>query len=461
MSRLSVFALVAQVMALGTSESTWNRPNSLLPNDTAATYGCTGECLDNLYTTTLADREYIFGTVPFDADFYATASNFTNSSKPGDVLKLEPFINATKGWTLPYGSALYRMQYVSVAVDEEIVPATAFVVLPFSNPLESAKFPLVAFSHGTIGVNYGCAPSSTMNMYDYQTWFQLTYNGYAVVGPDYVGLGNNYTLHPYLANALQANDLYYSAVAAKKAFPGQVTDNWTAIGHSQGGGSVWALAESEHAQLDDTFIGGVSLSPAIRPLGLVGFWYENNLTAPILEYSTFIHWGMEVTSPGSASDLLSDALNERLPLAEQLGVCFYANGGLSQDLYLSGGLEAVYKDPSSIPTYKGLADFEQKYSGGLGRQTYAPMLVISSIGDSSIPISVITKGWQDTCEASTTPVRLTVYPNVDHSATPAASSPEWLKWMQDAFAGTLDQKRCEIIYPKAVNAADSYLPLDF
>ena len=47
-------------------------------------------------------------------------------------------------------------------------------------------------------------------------------------------LGNNYTKAFWEANTLNAYDVIYSAVAAKKVWPTLLSDEWVAIGHSQG-----------------------------------------------------------------------------------------------------------------------------------------------------------------------------------------------------------------------------------
>ena len=235
-------------------------------------YGCDAECQKIVEKGTAADRA-VFGDVPFDTTFYETAKTFSaERSKPGDLLKLEPYINATSSWGLPPGATLYRFQYVSIGQDGKVVPATGSIVLPFVHRARTNSLPVVAWTHGTIGTHYGCAPSSSYNIFDYDAWIPLYTSGYAVVAPDYAGLGNNYTTHKYLASTLAAKDTYYGMVASKKAFGDLLSNKWATAGHSQGGGTVWALMESEYVtpgapcanETSLEFVGGVALSPAPR-----------------------------------------------------------------------------------------------------------------------------------------------------------------------------------------------------
>lgn len=179
----------------------------------AEEYGCNQTCQHTNTLANMADLNTL--GVKFDYDFYDTAVNFS-SSKPGDILKIAP-INPSKV-SIPAGIAAYKIQYTSLDIDGSYIPVTGFVALPFTLLHKTKKFPLLAYAHGTIGIYRGCAPSSSPELFDYSTWTTLTTRGYAIVATDYAGLGNNYTAHKYVNFAAHANDIYYSVVAARKAF---------------------------------------------------------------------------------------------------------------------------------------------------------------------------------------------------------------------------------------------------
>lgn len=179
--------LIVSIICLVALANCWNRPNDRsLDNIDPNAYCCDEACQDVLSEAIQKDRTTIFGQIPFDDEFYATSSEFSpKTSKPGDLLKFQKYINtvsySTSGvWDLPGGTNLYRIQYVSVGPDNKSVPATAFIVLPFSKP-RGKRFETVGYAHGTIGTFYGCASSTSFNLYDDDTWRPLLLAGYAVV----------------------------------------------------------------------------------------------------------------------------------------------------------------------------------------------------------------------------------------------------------------------------------------
>lgn len=165
-----------------------------LPSATFREYGCDEECEQVFNLAEKQDRQ-LFSS-DFDFDFYATAPDFTRSH-PGDLLKFESInpsdLNITSGVTV------YRFQYTSRALNGTFVPATGFIGLPDNSSRSDEKHPAIAFAHGTSGVFRGCPPSTTPTLADYSSWSLLVKSGYAVVAPDYAGLGNDYIEHQYLS----------------------------------------------------------------------------------------------------------------------------------------------------------------------------------------------------------------------------------------------------------------------
>ena len=360
----SVLLLLTATIAQGHANPTYNRPNNKSPTGLNFTeYGCGRECQEALAEGTAADRA-VFGDVPFDETFYATASNFSaNYSKPGDLLKLELYINATHSWGLPPGATLYRFQYVSIGQDDKAVPVTGSIILPFVHRMYKKPLPVVAWAHGTIGTYYGCAPSSSYNIFDYDAWIQLYLSGYAIVAPDYAGLGNNYTAHHYLANTLAANDMYYGMVASKRAFGDLLSHKWATAGHSQGGGTVWALLESEY--VNETapcakvtpleFVGGVAMSPSPRIADLVAFSVRENKAKALCAYGSSVYAALEAVEPVSAAGVITPSMEQRVALENRLGARFSSAASLSLELCATG---AQVFNLTALQHYQPLYDFQ-------------------------------------------------------------------------------------------------------
>jgi pimeloyl-ACP methyl ester carboxylesterase len=467
----SALLLLTATAAYGQSNETYIRPNSKSPTGVNMTeYGCGAECQEYIAKGTAGDRA-TFGDVPFDTDFYATAKNFSaQHSKPGDLLKMEPYINATSSWGLPPGATLYRMQYASVGENNTLVPATGSIILPFVHERHKKSLPVVAWAHGTIGTYYGCAPSSSYNIFDYTAWIPLYLAGYAVVAPDYAGLGNNYTAHHYLASTLQAKDMYYGMVASKTALGDLITNRWATAGHSQGGAAVWALTESEEVKLSSgsnceeeaalEFIGGVAISPAPRIADHVATGLQENRTEPMCAHGPSVYQALEAAQPGSGADMIMPAMKKRMSLAEELGACFDVTAALGLELCENGGGAGELFNATAMQHYQPLYDFQAKYGAGLGKKTNAPMLVVQSQGDSTVPWTVTYEAWETSCKAGGAPVALSLYPALDHSATPGGSSFEWLGWLRERFEGKPVVDDCTKRDYTAVAKADAYLPLD-
>lgn len=417
------------------------RPND--QNFTAAEvkpYDCGEKCQENIRQGFKKDRE-LFQGYPFDYEFYATACNFSNA-EPGDVLKLQPYNVSTL--SIAPSLTAYKMQYVSIGMHEKKVPATAFITLPFTADA-GRKSRLVAFSHGTIGTASGCAPSSAYNFYDYYTWEMLSIAGYAVVGTDYAGLGNNYTSHKYVNPVLNGEDTYWSVVAARRAFPNLFTRRWTSMGHSQGGGAVWGLSENPRVAGSESgeYIGGVAVAPAVRIYDQVVLANEQ-VTDPSADtasskYIPLIAWAVQSVQPPSTKlDFMSEIARQRQPLIDKLQLCMYGAGSLDADLPY-GGL----KNLSASKNSEQLKNFQNTYGAALGKKGFKDLLVLQGMGDQTVNYNITKLAYHTACEAGN-PVRLSLYPGLDHSPVLTASAPEWSRWLEERFSGIPASQHCQM-----------------
>ncbi len=116
---------------------------------------------------------------------------------------------------------------------------TAAVFIPFGATPEGG-WPVVVWAHGTVGVANHCAPSlnprSDRDKQYLNTWLSL---GYAVVAPDYAGLGSS-GLHHYLNARGEAWSVLDSVRAALKQFP--LKNELILVGQSQGAHAAFASA---------------------------------------------------------------------------------------------------------------------------------------------------------------------------------------------------------------------------
>ncbi|CAM4099614.1 alpha/beta hydrolase family protein [Acinetobacter pragensis] len=151
----------------------------------------------------------------------------------------------------------YKMQ--SVAGKD--IDATTLIFIP-KGSAPSGGWPVVVWAHGTTGAADQCAPSkNVLDGSEKDLVKALLAKGYAVVAPDYEGLGNTSAPHPYL-NLESAATSILSAIKAANGQYGSLSKDWSVIGWSQGGHAALAAAQYQKALLGYNFKGTVAIAPA-------------------------------------------------------------------------------------------------------------------------------------------------------------------------------------------------------
>ena len=186
---------------------------------------------------------------------------------------------AAKGITtaMKTGVNLYRIEFRTQRGDGSPGASSARVYLP-ATPVQ-LPLPVIVIGHPTDGIATSCTPSQdpTSNQDLALPWAGL---GFAVIVPDYAGLGNGGT-QGYLDNHDQAYSVLDGARALRKLLPaGALSDKVLAVGYSQGGGAVLsaqAIAPSYGA--DGTLVGVIAFAPE-WPTRLNSFGYVDQLNNP-------------------------------------------------------------------------------------------------------------------------------------------------------------------------------------
>ncbi|MGZ8176318.1 lipase family protein [Williamsia sp. SKLECPSW1] len=191
--------------------------------------------------------------VPIAGDF--------SGSGPGTLRSAESLPTVDRRVTR-LTSIAARVTYESTSgVDgsTQLVSGTVFSPV---GPAPAGGWPIVAYGHGTTGVQHECAPSLSPSLLGSADAVGiLVKDGYVVVMPDYQGLGLDGTYHPYLDAATVGHNMIDGVKAARKLIP-DTSNRWVAIGSSQGGQAAWAaneLAASDDGGLD--LLGSASLAP--------------------------------------------------------------------------------------------------------------------------------------------------------------------------------------------------------
>lgn len=222
--------------------------------------------------------------------FYSVPANASNA-KPGDLLRWEDMTDdeLSHNWTIPAGMSLSRFLYMSEDIDSKPIPASGFVVLPYSAVEPNATFRTVAWAHGTAGRIRQCAPSNHKALYyEWEGPLALAQAGYAVIATDYAGQGSDIPQgFMYESGYLHAADVAFGVLASRQAIGHLLSDDWVVIGHSEGGMTAWRtnerLAQTNSTTLRKagTLIGAVSAAPALRPLDLIPESFRRAAGGPV------------------------------------------------------------------------------------------------------------------------------------------------------------------------------------
>lgn len=161
---------------------------------------------------------------------------------PGTLLRQE---RLEPEQSIPNAAKATRLLYASTdgLADRGPVTVSGALFLPEGRPPEGG-WPLLLWSHGTVGIADICAPTWTgyVPFHD-QHLSEWLGEGYAIVASDYQGLGTEGT-HPYLATRPAAySNLDVIRAVQSSSFP--ISKKVVLAGQSQGAGA--AIATAGHA----------------------------------------------------------------------------------------------------------------------------------------------------------------------------------------------------------------------
>ncbi len=207
-------------------------------------------------------------------------------AQAGTLLRQEPL---TRQQSLSGAARNLRLLYASTsgldAKSPEVVSGALF--LPKGTPPKGG-WPLLLWSHGTVGIADRCAPSWT----GYVAFHQEHLNhwlaqGYAIVASDYQGLGTRGT-HPYLATRPAAfSNLDVIRAVQGAEFP--LSKRVVLLGQSQGAAAAFATAGHGQTYAPEVDIRGVVATgiPFFTPKALMAVRAArpNDVVDPQLGYN--------------------------------------------------------------------------------------------------------------------------------------------------------------------------------
>jgi pimeloyl-ACP methyl ester carboxylesterase len=227
-------------------------------------------------------------------------------------------------FTSSLGAQAYTVQYVTEGPIGTARRVNALVYLPTG---QAGPFPLVAVGHGTSGMAAGCGPSVIPEVVTYLA-APLVALGYAVVATDYLGMGFEDGLSPYMVGDAHAFSVLDSLRAVRAMTgtqlngPRDFTDELFLLGHSQGGHAsvfAWERFAARMAGSGFRLLGTVAFAAGLGSVATVGQLIGENPARPTDEVSVYLAMvlmGLDVWSGrNSPSDFLAASASTAVPQA--------------------------------------------------------------------------------------------------------------------------------------------------
>jgi pimeloyl-ACP methyl ester carboxylesterase len=357
--------------------------------------------------------------------FYDTPKPFPKG-KPGHLFRHE---EATE-YRFPYTPALeprdlgikvVRFLYQSKSAKGKDVPASGVILIPYGKP-PAAGWPVIVWAHGTSGVARAFAPSLMKDLYySWEGLLQWVMLGYAVVAPDYAGLGTNVP-HQYLAAPAQAQDVIYAVPAARRTVK-ELGKKWLAIGHSQGAGAVLCVAETQSKLKDPSYLGAIALASVgdLEPV------FEHIHQSSGRGYIAFLAYGIKAVYPDfNYSDFLTPQAARLMRLVDK-GGWFVTLATFAYQVPAGKMLKPDWKKNKHFQKFRKLSL--------LGTQpAFGPVLLIHGLKDEAIPTAT-TNALHERMQKQKWTVEYRKYPGLDHDPLLFGSFRDQVRWVQDRFDG--------------------------
>lgn len=351
--------------------------------------------------------------------FYDTPNPLPSKS-PGDLIRSEEFDE----YQLPEGVQAVRILYHSRSATGHDVASSGVVLYP-EGKAPAGGWPVIAWAHALNGVARQCAPSLARNVQHGPFLAMYVSLGYAVVAPDYTGLGTNFRSSNSDVPS-NATDVIYSLPAARAAMP-QLNSRWVAIGIGQGGPVAVGIAELEHEIRDPNYLGSI----AISGLDDVQEHYSPSGAHATYEMPLFLAYGIKTVYPEfDVKDILTEKAQALYPRVEQ--AC--GDPGAEAKLSPAEMLKPGWASNKFVTQYFSRNTPGQKPAQG-------PIFVLSSELDPSLPIGWTAQVVSRMCKLGDR-VQFERYPQSDTGSIFGDSVRDQIAWMQARFAGRPAASNC-------------------
>ncbi|WP_157391045.1 lipase family protein [Nocardia terrae] len=362
------------------------------------------------------------GAVSACAALTATAAPaMADGSELGRISGVELLNSA---WSFDKAAVSLGFTYSTLDQRGNQARATAGLYLPAGLP-PAGGWPLVVWGHGTIGIGNDCAPSHRTQSARNRGYFNgILDSGYAVLAPDYQGLGTGGNFS-YYNTAVEARSML-DAVTAVRSLPVPLTGHYVLVGQSEGAHAVMsaAAAYARNPRVAPGLTGVIATGLRTNPPKSLREMFRSSSTgsANQVGYAGYYLAALEELNPGSVTPYLSDFGREYVEKA--------ATECLSDLVADAGGRRpaALVADPDNpTPTFE--ADIRSLVSY---QEDVIPADLMIGYGTADIdvpPADTPAYGPELQSHNPWVRVSVTAYPGKDHSGAFLASLPDALDFL--------------------------------
>lgn len=446
----------AQLPPVAIHSSSWNSTYKLTPEQLNAA-NLTAAAGDDLNQILNFDRTLLVNGGPSQDDFY-TVPQLTGEAipkRPGVILKIQERTDPTP-YSIPPKLAISRIMYTTRNFNGTLIPASAYVLWPYQakklkkcRGKQANQAPAVLWTHGTSGFYADGAPSAHRDLfYGNFVPYALAQAGYAVVAPDYAGLGVDKSWdgtripHQYLVRDAGAGDALNAMSAALSAFPDRLTENYVVFGHSQGGGVAWGLSEvlaRNESDFKDIAKGHLGTAVAAPPTS------KDEIVPQV--YFPWIGKDLDKIFPDFKLEYWFSELGvDRIKLFNEV----QGSQMLSTYLFPPGS-------PIINPNWNETYDWDRvaKLLVASRLPFKGPMLIVQGTEDPGVDHNTTLASVRATCEKYPGDLEFLSVPGAGHFPALNAAKQHWLQWIEDRHEGRpLSRHSC------FESELQSFLPVD-
>lgn len=348
-------------------------------------------------------------------EFYAVPDPLP-AGEPGAVIRVQE-IDA------PDGQVGYRVMYHSRDRLDHDRAATQVVYAPTATAPKDG-WPLLVTAHGTTGIISRCAPSR----------MGIVPDDYGVEGirvmTDYLGLGPDGELHPYLSKTSEGNALLDGLLATRNLLGAAAGTRWVLVGHSQGGHAALVSSELAAERTPDlTLLGTVAIAPGAQFEHVYGDDIQLRIITALVLMGSESEWPTmkpeDYLSPAVLPEVRKIILNNCLDTIVPAMVPLAARS----DFYV--------QDPRTVGAAKEFLSTNDPTAQDVG----SPLLLITG-GKDFIVVPARVDALRDRLCKNGQPTWYSIYPAADHGGEPAAASAEVNAWVQARLAGEPAKDNC-------------------